>query len=64
MNRFYQRPTTFLQDYVRKLLLKNVIEPVDSILFQARLFCVDMKDSSRKRVILDLSNLNNYIRYD
>ena len=64
MNRFYQRPTPFLQDYVPELLLKKVIEPVSSILLQARLFCVDKKDSSRKRVILDLSDLNNYIRYD
>ena len=64
VDRFYQRSTPFLQDYVRELLLKKVIEPVNSILFQARLFCVDKKNSSRKRVILDLSDLNTHIRCD
>ena len=64
VHRFFQEPTSFLLDYVQELLLKKVIEPVDSIYFQARLFCVDKKNSSRKRVILDLSRLNKRIRCD
>ena len=64
VERFYQRSTPFLQDYVQELLLKKVIEPVQFLLFQARLFCVDKVNSSRKRVILDLSTLNKRIRCD
>ena len=49
---------------MQELLQKNVIEPVDSIMFQGLLFCVPKKGSSNMRVILDLSDLNNYIRCD
>ena len=62
--RFRQRSTTFLQDYVQGLLLKKVVEPVQFLSFQARRFCVNKVNSSRKRVILDLSNLNTRIRCD
>ena len=64
MKRFHQRSTAFLQDYVRELLLKKVVEPVQFLSFQACRFCVDKVNSSRKRVILDLSNLNKRIRCD
>ena len=63
-NRFRQRSTIFLQDYVQELLLKKVVEPVHFLSFQACRFCVDKINFSRKSVILDLSNLNKRIRCD
>ena len=64
VHRFPQKPIPFLLGYVQELLLKKVIEPVNSIHFQACLFCVDKNDSSRKRVILDLLSLNKRIHYN
>ena len=59
---FYQAPTPQLQEYVKDLLSKSVIRKVRSIRFQGRLFCVPKRNSTKKRVILDLSTLNKFIR--
>ena len=62
--RFYQEPTPFLTDYVAELLSKKVAKRVRSIKFQGRLFCVPKKNTTKMRVILDLSFLNRFIRCD
>ena len=64
LRRFPQKETPFLKEYVQELLSKGVIMKVRSMRFQGRLFCVPKKDSEKKRVILDLSPLNKFIRCD
>ena len=59
---FFQEATPFLKTYVKDLLAKAVIKKAKSIKFQGRLFCVPKKNSDKKRVILDLSNLNKFIK--
>ena len=59
---FFQEVTPFLKEYVQDLLARAVIKKAKSLKFQGRLFCVPKKDSDKKRVILDLSVLNQYIR--
>ena len=61
--RFIQISTPYLQEYVQELLEKKVIVR-RSIRFQGQLFCVPRKNSSKKRVILDLSHLNKFIQCD
>ena len=47
-----------------ELLQKRVVKQVKSIKFQGCLFTVPKKNSSKKRVILDLLALNKFIQCD
>ena len=58
---FFQAPTPELREYVADLLRAGAIEGVSSLKFQGPLFSVPKKDSNKRRVILDLSALNQYI---
>ena len=62
LRQFFQPPTPFLTEYVQELLDKSVVKKAKSLKFQGRLFCVPKKDTDKKRVILDLSKLNLFIR--
>ena len=53
-----------LEEYVKELLDKKAIKVANSFRFQARLFFVDKKGTTEKRVILDLSKINKVIRCD
>ena len=61
---FYQEDTPSLREYVEELLSKAVIKKVKCLMFQGRLFCVPNKDSDKERVLLDLSYLNKFIRFE
>ena len=52
----------FVKTHVKDLLSKAVIKKAKSINFQGRTLCVPKKNSDKKRVILDLSKLNNFIK--
>ena len=61
---FVQTPTPLLKEYVKELIQKKVIKRAKSLRFQGNLFCVPKKNTDKKRVILDLSPLNQFIRCD
>ena len=61
---FHQVEVPLLKDYVEKMLRKGAIEEARHLRFQGRLFSVPKKDSEERRVILDLSRLNKFIRCD
>ena len=61
---FYQRETQVLRENVSKMSSKGVIEECQSLRFQGRLFSVPKRDSAERRVILDLSYLNKFVRCD
>ncbi|XP_064111508.1 uncharacterized protein LOC135219001 [Macrobrachium nipponense] len=61
---FYQEPTQELMDYSRDLLQKGAFSRTKNLKFQGRLFSVPKKGTDKRRVILDLSRLNLYIRCD
>ena len=61
---FFQRETPELLEFVSKLTSKSVIERCKVLRFQGRLFSVEKKDTLERRVILDLSRLNLFIRCD
>ena len=61
---FFQPETQELQDYVSKMASKGVIEECKSLRFQGKLFSVPKKDSAERRLILDLSYLNRFIKCD
>ena len=48
-------------EFVSDLLKAGAIEPTSSLLFQGPLFSVPKKNTSKRRVILDLSTLNRSI---
>ena len=56
-----QNTSPTLDLFVREMSRKKVIEPVNHIRWQSRLFTVPKKDSDKERVILDLSLLNESI---
>ncbi|MEL7521173.1 MAG: reverse transcriptase domain-containing protein, partial [Cyanobacteria bacterium J06553_1] len=64
LHTFHQREEPLLVSYVEKMLSKRAIEEARHLRFQGRLFSVPKKDSEERRVILDLSHLNKFIRCD
>ena len=58
---FLQPRSAELDEYVSKMLSKDTIERCHFLAFQGRLFSVPKKDSSERRIILDLSALNKSI---
>ena len=64
LHAFHQKEVPLLKEYVDKMLSKGAIEEARHLRFQGRLFSVPKKDSEEKRVILDLSHLNKFIRCD
>ena len=58
----YQKPSPILDKYITELLHKKVVEKVFKIKWQSRLFSVPKKESTERRVILDLSEINQYIK--
>ena len=61
---FHQRETPELLEFVSNMTSKGVIERCKVLRFQGRLFSVEKRDSLERRVILDLSHLNLFIRCD
>ena len=57
-----QRTSQEMDQQVKKLYRLKVIEKTDYIKWQSRLFMVPKKDSSEGRLIIDLSELNAYIK--
>ncbi|MEL7079368.1 MAG: reverse transcriptase domain-containing protein, partial [Cyanobacteria bacterium J06582_2] len=64
LHTFHQPESPLLKDYVEKMLSKGAIEEAKHLRFQGRLFSVPKKDTEERRVILDLSLLNQYIQCD
>ena len=58
---FLQASTTELESYTSDLLAAGAVEETSSLLFQGPLFSVPKKNSTKRRVILDLSTLNQSI---
>ena len=58
---FLQQTSQELEEFVADLLKAGAIEETSSILFQGPLFSVPKKNSTKRRVILDLSTLNKHI---
>ena len=61
LKRFFQTETPVLKEYISKMLVKRAIERCKRLRFQARLFDVP-KPNGDRRVILDLSYLNKFIK--
>ena len=58
-----QKSSRSLDKLIKKLRKRRVIEKAKkALLWQSRLFTVPKKDSEEDRLILDLSQLNSYIR--
>ena len=57
-----QRTSTKMTEKVRKLHKLKVIEKVKNIKWQSRLFMVPKKDSEEERLIVDLSELNKFVK--
>ena len=58
---FYQPLTPFLLDFIDSMLKAKAIKQTSSIEFQGCLFSVSEQNSSKRRIILDLSILNKSI---
>ena len=58
---FFQPHTQVLDQFVTQLTQANAIERTNYLAFQGRLFSRPKKDSTTRRVILDLSKLNQCI---
>ena len=60
---FYQRETPELLEFVSNMTSKGVIKRCKALRFQGD-FLAEKRDSLKRRVILDLSHLNLFIRCD
>ena len=58
---FLQEESLQLEDFLKDLLEAGAVEQSTSLLFQGPLFSVPKKNSTKRRVILDLSTLNHSI---
>ncbi|MEL7079402.1 MAG: reverse transcriptase domain-containing protein [Cyanobacteria bacterium J06582_2] len=58
---FHQSPSPQLLEFVNKALKKGAVEISKKIVRQNRLFDVPKKDTTERRVILDLKKLNQFI---
>ena len=58
---FFQTEDPQLKTFVKDLLQAGAVEKTNSLLFQGPLFSVPKKNSTKRRVILDLSALNKAI---
>jgi len=56
-----QAATPLLKSYVAEMLEMKAIVPTTGKIVQSRLFPVDKKGTSKKRMVLDMSRLNKFI---
>jgi len=56
-----QSATPFLKEYVQEMLDMKAIVPTTGKVVQSRLFPVDKKGTTKKRMVLDMSSLTRFI---